>query len=258
MENEIGFDKILYLLKETYKRSEHFLFVEILTFSECVLENGGNAFGMPLWNLHIHTDYEIYLKYHSQVDSIAKSIKTNIEKISTLKIYTIKILPDYNKIAIINSEIKPVYTEWDEINIGQSKLIDLLKRSADSLDFQNIGNSSRTILQKVANIVFKPEKHTPKDTTIDVSPGKFKNQLHSYIKIELAGNEKKELRHFAEAAINNVEKAIDLANTLTHKLESEKVIAEVCIIGTISAISIVKLIEKKIAPPVHCSFRQIK
>jgi hypothetical protein len=244
MEKEREFDKFFYLLKETYKRSEHFLFVDILTFSKCVLEPEQNVFSIPLWNLYIHTDPEIYLKYHTQIDSIEKSIKTKIEKVSTLKIYTIKILPDYNKIETINSEIQPIYTEWDEINIGQSKLIDLLKRSADSIDFQNIGNSSRTVLQKLANIVFKPEKHTPKDITIDVSSGKFKNQLHSYIKIELAGDEKKELRYFAEAAINTVEKAIDLANTLTHKLESKKVIAEVCVIGAISAISIIKLIEK--------------
>ncbi len=241
--NSNDFDKIIYLLKELYKKSDYQLFVDLLTFSDIRFEENSKQ-TKKVFNVRISTVPEVYLKYYETIDAIAKSIKSNIEKISELKIDKIIILPDYNKIEIINSEIRPVFTPWDEINTEQSKLISLLKTSSDSIDLQNIGNTSRRILKKIANIVFMPEKHTPNEKHFDVNPEKFKNQLHSYIKTELAGNKNKELRQFAEAAINIVEKAIDLANTLTHKSEPVKIIAEVCVIGTISAISIIKFVDK--------------
>jgi hypothetical protein len=249
MDNKPDFDKIIYMLRELYKKSDNSLFIDILTFSRYAFEEQEiNILENPIlhrYNLTFHVESEVYIKYFDTLEPIIKSIKKYVDLISYIKIDKIKIFPDYDKIEIVNSEISPVYTDLDEINCGQSKLIDLLKKSSDSFDFQNIGNTSRTLLQKVANIVFDPIKHTPRDKKIDVSPGKFKNQLHSYIKVELAGDENRELRQFAETAINTVENAIDLANTLTHKLESEKIFAEVCVIGTISAISIVKLIEKQ-------------
>jgi hypothetical protein len=67
--------------------------------------------------------------------------------------------------------------------------------------------------------------------------------LHSYISYELSGDKNRELRQFAKSAISTVEDAIDLSNALTHKLDAEKEIAEVCIIGIIGAISIIKLVE---------------
>ena len=98
---------------------------------------------------------------------------------------------------------------------------------------------------KVSNLIYDHSKHKPSDPKIDVGPDKYKNRLHSYVKAELSGESNRELRLFAESAIDTIKKSIDLANTLTHKTESERIFAEVCVIGTISTISIIKLIESK-------------
>jgi hypothetical protein len=249
MKESANLEKIVFLLRELYKKNPELSnIVDLVTFSEFEFEDHWNKTLAPVWivyNLSIHTQYDVYFKNYKEVNSITEIIKTDIEKISTIYIDEIKIVPDYNKIEVTNSEIHPVYTNWEEINNGQIKLLNLLKTSSDSLDFQNIGNTSRTILQKLAKIVFDPAKHRPADKTIDTRGDKYKNQLHTYIKGELSGETNKELRHFAEASINALETAIDLASTVTHKLEMERPIAEVCVIGTIGAISIVKFVESQ-------------
>jgi hypothetical protein len=101
------------------------------------------------------------------------------------------------------------------------------------------------MLEKLANLVFVYERHKPSDPNIDVGQDKYKNRLHSYIRVELCGNENDALRQYAESAISSVEKAVDLANALTHKTEANRTFAEACIIGTISAISLIKLTRKK-------------
>jgi hypothetical protein len=69
--------------------------------------------------------------------------------------------------------------------------------------------------------------------------------LHSYIKAELVGDTSVELRKFAEAAIDMAENAVDLANAVTHRTETDKMVAEVCVMGTITVISIVNFIENR-------------
>jgi len=157
----------------------------------------------------------------------------------------VEVMPDYETFEIVESTIRPVLTDWEEINIGQTKLFQQLSSSSDSLDLQYIGNISRTILLKLSEIVYVHEKHKPENETILVTPDKFKNRLTSYIITELAGEKNKELRHLAEASIVSVEKSIDLANTVTHKTDVDRTFAEVCVIGNIGAISIIKLIHKQ-------------
>lgn len=70
----------------------------------------------------------------------------------------------------------------------------------------------------------------------------WKNQLHSYIDSVLSGDKNKEFRKLAKSAIDFVENSCDLMSTTTHKLDAEKHLAEVCLISTISAISIISLI----------------
>ena len=234
-----------YLLKEIYNRSDFKWLKEFISFSKFEYDKHWNQAFPEAYNLNVLVDPEVFIKYFSSIESYAKIVKTDVMKISPFIINTIKILPDYSTIQISNSEIVPVYTEWEEINRGQLKLIELLRNGSDSFDFQNIGNTSRTILQKLANQVFDSTKHIPSDPKIKVNAGKYKNQLHTYIKSELSSDSDKELEKFAVSAIEYVENAIDLANTTTHKLQAERIIAEACIISVISAISIVKLVEAK-------------
>ena len=160
-----------------------------------------------------------------------------------MPVQEVNIVPDYDKLETLNSEIRPVYTPWQEINKAQTELIAQLQKTSSSFEIKNIGNTSRVILKILAQHVFKKEKHTPSDKSIDISGDRYKNQLHSYISTELAGKNKSELRGFADAAINLVDKAIISANALTHRSKSEKQIAEVCVTGIITVISIITFIE---------------
>lgn len=246
MEEKEKFEKITFLLRQIYNERQSKWLGEFLNYSKFEYEKHWNhSVHNYAFNLYVLVDPEVYIKNFSSMNDITSIIKGDIHKISILLIDKIKIIPDYASMQISNTEIVPVYTVWEEINRGQAKLVELLKRSSDSFDFQNIGNTSRTILQKLANQVFDPKKHIPSDSKIDVTSGKYKNQLHTYIKTELSGDTDTELRKFAVSAIENVEDAIDLANATTHKLQAERVFAEACIISVISAISIVKLVESK-------------
>ena len=249
MHQEIERKKIIFLLKDIYKSSVNDSWlVEIINFSEFEFKKHWNSTIPSDWlvfDLDIHLDHLVFAKLYSTLSAISRKFKEDINNISELTVDKVRILPDYEKMTIVNSEIRPVYTKWEEINDGQEKLLSLLKTSGDSFDFMNIGNTSRAILQKVSDIVYNHDEHKPTDITLDVSSGKFKNRLHSYIKAELKGDSNRSLRQFAESAIETVEKSIDLSNTLTHKLAAERIFAEVCIIGTISAISIIKLIESR-------------
>jgi len=243
---KIDIDKILHLLKKLYESDrDRKLFYEILVYSKFIFKDHWNQkYFKNLFDLDICLDHEIFLKHFNNKKAISDLIKSDLQHISVIRIDKINLLPDYDKIEISNSEIRPIYTEWEDINRGQQKLIEQLERSTDSIDFQNIGNSSRILLGKLAKEVFNPEIHKPTDSNIDIGPGKFKNQLHSYINAELTGKNNKELKQFAESAIEMIEKSIDLANSLTHKLEAERTYAEVCVVSTLSAISIIKLVEK--------------
>jgi hypothetical protein len=249
MHNKIDIQKIIFLLKDIYRKSVNDTWlIQIITYSTFQLIEHWNKTLSPDWlvfDLDVHLNHDVYSSHYSSIEIITRKFKNDINKVSELKIDKLRILPDYEKMAIVNSEIKPVYTKWEEINLGQVKLINLLKTSSDSFDFMNIGNTSRSILLKVSNLIFDNLKHKPNDPKIDVGPDKYKNRLHSYVKAELSGDSNRELRQFAESAIDTIETSIDLANTLTHKTESERIFAEVCVIGTISTISIIKLIENK-------------
>ncbi len=139
-------------------------------------------------------------------------------------------------------QIYIVHTPWKEINKLQNKLFELLKISNDSIDFQNIGNTARTIMLNISEEVFDAQKHKPQKAGIDLSKDKFKNRLHTYIDSVLSGTSNREFRQLAEVSIEYVEKSIDLMNKTTHKTDAEKHLAEVCVIGTISAVNIIKLI----------------
>jgi hypothetical protein len=99
-------------------------------------------------------------------------------------------------------------------------------------------------MDKLSREVFKEELHKPSNPDIKVHNGNFKNQLHSYIEIELSGKKNKEFRKLAVSAIEFVENAIDLMNSTTHKLNAKEHLAEMSVISTISAVSIVKLIDE--------------
>jgi len=245
----MDFQKIIYILKNLYQKTHgKEILLEIINFSEFEFQRHPNH-TLPLeWNVYnlvLHLQHEVFIKHYNLLELQAKLIESDIEKLSTLKIGETKFLPDYEKFQIIDSFVKPIYTEWDEINKAQIKLIELLEYSNDSFDFQSIGNISRTIIQKLSSIVYDEKKHVITKKDLKLSKDKYKNHLLAYIQTELAGESNKELRDFAQSLINTVLDAVDLANTVTHKIKGERIFAEVCVLGTINSINIIWLIEKK-------------
>jgi hypothetical protein len=239
-------DKLKYILirisEENKNENE---LIELLNYSELKFKPHKNNEYLPnVFNFEIKTLPEIYAKNYNNITKYILLIKDRISRSTNLIIDVLTILPDYSKIELVHSTIQSIYTPWEEINQNQQKLITDLKRSSDSLDFQNIGNTARTVMNKIANEVFDSNKHKPKDINKEVHNGKFKNQLHTYIDTVLSGEANKEFRKLAETSIEFVERSIDVMNTTTHKINAEKHFAEVCVISTISAISIIKLVKE--------------
>lgn len=223
-----------------YDRPGDELFSNFIRHSEIYIRQ--NSFGNRA-NMEILLDPELYKQLGDNVENIKKVIAQKLDKIANLNIMLVHVRPDLRKFQILKNNYKTVQTPWDVINNGQNHLLNLLRSAQNTVDFQNIGNASRTLLQNISNIVFDPNKHFPDNDGIDLGEGKFKNRLHTFIKCELAGQENKELRDFAVSIINSAEKSIDLANKLTHDLKASLMLAESCVISTIAAVGIVRLIK---------------
>jgi len=194
--------------------------------------------------LHILVDPEIYKKYQLKLGTFKYEIKIKYEEFTHIKILAVELYPDLNKFQILQNTIVPIVTPWEEINKNQEHLIRLLRTASESIDYQNIGNAGRILLQKLSDTIFNPEKHISSEP-IDLSPAKFKNRLHTYIKCELGGQDNKELRDFAVSAITTAENSVDLANKLTHDLNASSLLAETCAISVITVVSLIKLINNK-------------
>ncbi len=193
--------------------------------------------------LIIVVEPEIYKKYQGFIRTFNGTIAHKFREFAGVLITDIDTRPDLSKFQILRNTIVPILTPWEEINKDQSILIAQLRNATETVDFQNIGNTSRTLLQKLATTVFDPTKHTTDIVGIDLREGRFKNRLHTYVKCEIGGQQNKELRLFAESIIDTAENAIDLSNNLTHDLKSNSLVAEFCVVSTITTISIVKLIQ---------------
>ncbi|TDX01926.1 hypothetical protein [Dinghuibacter silviterrae] len=239
--------KIAAMVKTIHEATRNNAYTELLTYSVISFDN--------VWNpgviqsarefkitLHVHPD--VYVKLYTIIPSMAKTLRNDFNRVSNYEFSEIEILPDYDKFTLVDATIQPVFTPWDEINQSQEKLLVMLRQSTDHLDFQNIGNTARTILQNLADIVYDPSRHAHEDPSADMSAGKFKNRLNAYIHTELKGSGNEELRNFADAQITAMKKTIDLANATTHKLNVGRPFAEACAVGTIHVISIIKTINK--------------
>ncbi|MBU2928691.1 hypothetical protein [Winogradskyella psychrotolerans] len=235
--------KIKHILKEIARAKEETLHIEIIDNSRFVFKEHWNHREFPnAYDLKIYTSPDIYYKYLDLKFMFQKEIKDRINKSTDYLIDSLDWVLDMSKLEVNQIDVILVKTEWEEINELQKKLIDSLKKSIDSIDYQNIGNTSRSIMDKLAREVFDKGKHIPKDSSIEVHNGKFKNQLNTFVSSELSGKSNKELRKIAESSINLVSDSIDVMNKTTHKLDADKRFAELCVISTISVINVVKII----------------
>lgn len=234
-------DKLYHYLLDLFDTRTTYDIHEFLTHSVIYIEDNYSIAIKDGKIMHIVVDPVIYKKYQGLLHQFKPSIRQKFMEFSHRIITKVEVYPDLNKFQILQNAIVPIITPWEEINKKQDHLINLLKTAKETIDYQNVGNAARTLLQKLADIVFKADKHKSDTPDIDLSEGRFKNRLHTYIKSELGGKENKELRDFAISAITTAEKSVDLANKLTHDLNADSLLAETCTISVITVVSIIKL-----------------
>ena len=239
------FTKEIYLLREIYIGNDEENIVEIINNSQIgYAQHWSQSISSLAYSFEFNLTPILYAKNFKFIKSISNNLKTVLNQISQSEIESVVIQPNYEKIEIFNSEISTIVTIWEEINQLQNKLIEDMKKSNQEIDYQNIGNTCRTIMDKLARTVFDSNTHKPEKKEVDLSNGKFKNQFHTYIAFKLKGSPNQELRQFSLSSIEFTEKAIDLMNQTVHKLDVKKHFAEVCVISTISVISLIKAINE--------------
>ena len=236
-------EKVIYIITEIIRKDNDVPCVEIMENSTFSFEESYNRFTLGSYTLNVTVSPNVYTKHYSHVERLRGLIQHYGRNSSDIVFTEINVRTDFDKISFLNSEVTIIETKWDEINILQKKLIENMKASNSSIDFQNVGNTSRTIMDKLARLVFNPEIHiAPAD--VNTNNGMFKNQFHTYIANVLNGGKNKELRTFAQSAVDFTENAIDLMNQTTHKLDVQKHFAEVCVISTISVINLIKAVNE--------------
>jgi hypothetical protein len=231
------FQYLIFLLDDDDTEITH----EFLVHSEMYYASTGQLNRARI--LKIVLDPDIYKKYYNRLDEIKKVIKEVLFDVKRIIISSIIIEPNLKKFRILDNRFVPVLTSWEEINKAQNIMLEQFREASDSIDYQNIGNTCRTIMQKVSSIVFNPQKHTDTGGK-SVSEGDYKNRLHTYIKTELGGHDNEKIRAFSLSIIDSAEKAVNIANGLTHSLNADSFIAESCVVITISLINIIRIIEK--------------
>lgn len=235
-------DNLYQYLVHLYDTSTTYDIHEFLLHSEIYIDAKTALFNIPD-SLTIIVDPEVFKKYSGMITRFKPSISKSYTQVSGERLSSVDVFPDLEKFHILKNSITPVLTPWNEINQIQTRLIEQLRTAKQTIDFQNIGNSSRTLLQKLAGLVFKPDRHKAEEN-IDLSEGMYKNRLHTYIKVELEGKENKELRSYATSVITTAEKSVDLANKLTHDLNASMMMAESCVISAVTVVGLIKLVQK--------------
>ncbi|WP_308991673.1 hypothetical protein QLS71_007380 [Mariniflexile litorale] len=235
--------KIKQVLIEISKYNSEEILSEILKNSDFEFNYTGLIQGdREIFNINVHIEPKVFYKYLDTKNLIENDLRKRINEISQILVKQIRVIPDNSKVSTRKFEIRSVYTEWEEINSSQLKLIELFEKSNDSIDYQNIGNASRIIMEKIALQVFDSEIHIPENSETDIRKGKFKNQLRTFLEYELKGKKNQQLRKVSQSSIDLVCSSIDIMNVTTHKLDAEKKFAELCVVSTINLINIIKII----------------
>ncbi len=194
-------------------------------------------------NFHAVTDPEIFKKYQGEIFSFKEKLISKFYEIWQLDVTNLRITPDLSKFHILENRIVPINTPWEQINQDQKRVLEQLRTSVSALDFQNVGNSCRSILEKLSNEVFDPRVHKADNPSIELSPGKYKNRLNTYVRCKLSSKHK-ELRELAISMVNAADDSVDVSNKVTHDLNASQISAEFSVISTVTVVSLIKRIHQ--------------
>lgn len=129
--------------------------------------------------------------------------------------------------------------KWDEIKNAITELENDCRYAETTMDYQNLGNSCRHLIIKVAQLVYDPKVHnniTDDGKTIGKSDAV--EMLSSFFSHSLRGKHNKTLKEYAQATNN-------LANKLTHDTNVTRREMLIAVSSTMNLVYIVGTIGEK-------------
>jgi hypothetical protein len=123
----------------------------------------------------------VFKKYEESIPYFQAKLKEDFHRFHQLNHVIVYLTADWAKLEIISTRVVSVPTAWEEINNLQNLLLSQLHTATETISFQNIGNSSRHLLRKLADTVFDEKKLVAKQIVFETSPENFKNRLWSFV-----------------------------------------------------------------------------
>jgi hypothetical protein len=186
---------------------------------------------------------QTFKKYESHHFAFQGKLKEGLHNYHQYDSVIVQLTADWDKLEAVSTEVRPVLTAWQEINSMQETLVSQVHTASDVISFQNVGNSARNMLQKLADLVFKPEIHTPADNQRDLSPESYKNRLWAFVLYKVpASSTGEKVRAYAQSLLETTDKAIDLSQSLTHARNADAFLAHSCAVSALTAVHFIKLV----------------
>jgi hypothetical protein len=173
---------------------------------------------------------------HENVKVDLNGLRIILRSIGVAKITEIE---PYDSKSPFTQNVIMEINKWDEIKEAISKLENDCRCSETIMDYQNIGNTCRHLIIKVAQLLFDPKLHYDK-TEDGKKIGKTDavEMLSSYFSYSLKGKHNKNLKDYAQATN-------DLVNQLTHDTSASRKEMLIAVSATVNLIYIAGTIGDK-------------
>jgi hypothetical protein len=186
---------------------------------------------------------QTFKKYVDQHNSFMGILKDGLHKYHQYDSVLVHLTADWEKLEVVSTEIKPVLTPWQEINEMQDAIVSQIHTAGETISFQNVGNTARHLLRKMADMVFEEDKHTPADNKYDLRPDSYKNRLWAFLLYKIPSSATGDaVRAYAKSLLETTDKAIDLSNSVTHALNADAFLSQSCAVSALTTVHFIKLV----------------
>jgi hypothetical protein len=197
--------------------------------------------------LRITVPYSIFAEHHRNFSDYKDDIMGVVKVAQGWDIDDVIFTTDWTKLKLATL-ISPAETPWKEINDMQDRLLKEVKASEKTLDFMQVGLTSREMLKKLAELVYDDGKHRNFAEDRNVGSNESKNRLWAYVSYKFSNDNRSDVIDYYKAILNASDKAINLANTTTHKGTDDSFFASTCAISAITTVHIIKMIHDRQDP----------
>jgi hypothetical protein len=190
-----------------------------------------------------------FKRHEYLIEAFRSKLKEDLHKLHQFNSVKVDLTADWEKLEIVSTRIEPILTPWQEINKMQDNLMTQMQLANDTIFFQNVGNTCRHLLMKLADVVFDSKKHTPTNNSFDLGRENSKNRLWAFVLYKFPNSSTNDkVREYAESLLNCADKGINLSNTVTHALKADNFLAQSCAISTITIVHFIKLANERQEP----------